>query len=476
MKNRAFIWGLSAFAFSLLFSVSVSGDVVDYVDLTPEQTLALYGSSINGQYWNGNEFDACTFSYCYTFTPSQIHPMNFYPDISETDSNYMNNRSYLVYEMDSDSAVSNDIITSSDSRITFELIPSVSVSGIAYYRQYVGFSVVPQSENGRLIVDKNYNFFSSNYDYSASPIISYPSNYGTLSNADRLKVNRAYFTVPFDAVGSPPSSDSGVSPTNLQLYFAFYDIYGQNLVNGVEQTFSLTGQHLSASGLSSYGWESSSLREHHYFIFISCPRVTDGYVLPEPEHSYPSIDSQLDNLVNATNGNTTLLQQILAKLDLIYQKEYSVNVNIDSSSIVSGIVDGLKGLFVPTQQDIMDFRLNMMTLCNSSLAPFWNVEALRDDAINTIMHSPTINYVDVPLIDLRSNNIPFYFTAENFPEFEVLNNKLRVPLKVGSSWNWFYDLVAWAIDVIAVLAFVNMVINKIHAFFLGDKVVEIDDN
>ena len=165
------------------------------------------------------------------------------------------------------------------------------------------------------------------------------------------------------------------------------------------------------------------------------------------------------------------------KLDLIYQKEYSVSV--DGSSIVSGVVDGVRGLFVPTQSDILNFRLGMNTLVSDTFAPFADAQTIRDTVASRIMGVSSVSTLDLPLMDLRSAGVDFYLPASTFTDngFDVVDNKVKVPLKPRQDeWGFFYELLAWSIDVVCTIAFINMLLNKFHGLVVGKKVVELEND
>lgn len=467
----------------LMPSFDASASIVDYVDLTPEQTLALYGSTLHGTYWNGSEYDSCDFTYCYTFSADRIHSISFDTSSwSQNEKDYLTDRTFLIYEMDADSAIRDNIISSDTSRITLNLVPSISVQGIAYFRQFVGFSFLDNSYG----LHNSYNFVANGYSFS-------PTESVVNCKYDFQQGNYKYpmmFTLhlPYDSVGSPPVSDSGISGTLLDVPFNCFDCMGQDIVDGVEQTFTLTSQQFSFNRIQSYGWQSSTLRDYHYFVYITCPRLTEGYVLPDqpdqPETT-PNYSGQLGDISISIGSTNTLLQQILAKLDLIYAKmdvDISGTVNISSSStssIVSGIVDGIKNLFVPSQSDILNFRLGMNTLVSDTFAPFADAQLARDTAVNRILSVTPTACIDLPLLDLRSAGVDFYIPPETFTNqgYIVQDNKVKVPLMPREEeWGSIYELLKWLIDIVCTTAFLNMLLNKFHGIIVGKKVVEIEDD
>lgn len=301
--------------------------IVTYTDLTPEQTLALYGNTISGSYWTGSDYEACSFTYCYTLQSTESNPILFSSrGFDDAEKTYMSERKYLVYKMDGSSLINDDIIVSDKNRITLQLRPSISISGITYFRQFLGFAFdqnqgmnnSPIVEGSNTIAPYDYNYISSLCTYSPTPVVThYKRHY--YSSYYRLAYIR--FDIGYDVLGQTPPD---VEDPDLHPNCSVFDVYLQNLVDGQEQTFDFTGQELSFSGAKSVGWTSTlnniTSRDRDYLVYLSCPRVTDGYVLPEIETTAPNYSEQLDDISSGIGANTSLLQQILAKLDLIYQK------------------------------------------------------------------------------------------------------------------------------------------------------------
>lgn len=124
----------------------------------------------------------------------------------------------------------------------------------------------------------------------------------------------------------------------------------QNIIDGVEQTFSVSGQELHYGYSFAYSIPPNyDTTDRYYILLVQCPRVTDGYVIPQPETTSPDYSGQLSDIQTGIDANTTLLQQILAKLDLIYQKmQGELNPSLDSAQTIphdlqqyySGIASG----------------------------------------------------------------------------------------------------------------------------------------
>lgn len=493
MKKVLSLFLAVAVGMLLIPSFDVSADITTYVDLTPEQTLALYGNQISGSYWTGLDYEACTFNYLYTFTPNQSNI--YFEDgsgaFSSSIQSYMRERKYLVYYMDSTSLVSDSVIQN-DARVTLELHPSVSVSGITYFRQFIGYSIGQQQISSSYRFPAyyySYNFISNYASFSPSPLTS---NVYTWSY-DPARYAWWASPVPYNLFDDPPTE---LVNSDLFVDWSFFDCYLQNIVDGSETVFDLTDQTLNFSGIKYVGYSQNvgniPVRDYRYLVILSCPRVTDGYELPEQPETTPNYSGQLDDISDSLTANTTLLQQILAKLDLIYAKMNSQGISVSGTvdlggntinnigvAIGSAVGSAVQGLFVPTQADILNFRLGMNTLVSDTFAPFADAQTARDLAVNRILSASPIAYVDLPLLDLRSSGVDFHIPPETFTNqgFTVQDNKVKVPLKPRENeWGTFYELLKWAIDIVCTIAFVNMLLNKFTGLIVGKKVVEIEDD
>lgn len=470
--------------------------VLTTVDLTPQQTLALYGTTIPATFYNGSTWQQCEFSYygssdSFEGLPSGVkipvsnYDIRSYPEGFSSVSAYYDgfiqgvDRLYYVCPVSS-------VSSGGTGYMRFSLTPSIDISGIAYYRQNVSVSRNWCGYNSINDIPYISNaYVSSDFSYSNSPVISYAS--GSSSYADN------YYS-------------SYIPGSNTLIYFYYLDVYGNHVENGDDQIFSVSEQIFNLELVYPYQLSPDSaypdfLSEHlpqyfntdYYVISISCPRVSDGYILPQPEQpENPDYSGVLEDIHTGVGMSNTLLQQILAKLDAIYAKMNGQGISVSGTVEIGGpsitnigvaignsVGSAVQGLFVPTQADILNFRLGMSTLVSDTFAPFADAQTARDLAVNRILSASPIAYVDLPLLDLRSSGVDFYIPPETFTNqgFTVQDNKVKVPLKPRENeWGTFYELLKWAIDIVCTIAFVNMLLNKFTGLIVGKKVVEIEDD
>lgn len=218
---------------------------------------------------------------------------------------------------------------------------------------------------------------------------------------------------------------------------------------------------------SNYQYEDDSI-----YIMVMCPRIQGDFVIGRPSGSAPDYSAPLNDIID--------------KLDIIAN---NLNISFDTtslettientgSSVVSGVVNGIKGLFLPSQTDILNFRGDMITLFNGKLQGLSDAYTVQNTVFNRLISASAMSCLEAPLIDLRPT-VNFHLTAADFPNQSVISRDdkeyLQVPLKpYPDKFGFFYDLVASMIDIVCTGLFINMLIHKIHAILWGEKEVYLD--
>lgn len=124
------------------------------------------------------------------------------------------------------------------------------------------------------------------------------------------------------------------------------------------------------------------------------------------------------------------------------------------------IVDGVSGLFVPEEGFIESFENDLAELLQDTFGGIDNdmlINVIADLLTHGATESVTFPAINVPLTNFST---PAY----------------SVPLKPNSAGlHSFYEAIALAIDLAATCAVLNLVQEKIKAFLVGEKVVDIQD-
>ena len=99
--------------------------------------------------------------------------------------------------------------------------------------------------------------------------------------------------------------DSGTLNSSVSLSSMYWDIFA------------------SAGGIThedSYSISNPTFTTQYTYLMLMCPVVWGDVSQPEPEPGTPDYSSSLDSIISNTSSTNTKLDQILIKLDLIYQQ------------------------------------------------------------------------------------------------------------------------------------------------------------
>lgn len=335
-------------------ALPTNAETLQTVKLTPEQTLALFGQTISAQYYDGSAWSDCTFSYYGKSSDYKLDGWGLTPDttyntyIGQAENTGMSTaeqdtllreNTFLFYRLNP-----LDIATSPDNygRLQFSLDLSLDLSGIKSFRQIYLFA---KDRTGSPTLPQNSMYY---YDtsmvvqpsYATQPIIARITPREEQDSKNSRVIN--YISTPYALHSQVPVSD-GVSPLN---YFTMANLGLYRVEPDTTYTvFSLNAIELNVNNVRPLVFGTSlQTAELGYVIAISTPIVTDGYVIPDdtPSGSYP-------DYTNILTENNTILQQILVKLNQIYDRMQTLNPTLtpaqtlprDLDSIYSGINSGI---------------------------------------------------------------------------------------------------------------------------------------
>lgn len=336
-------------------ALPTNAETLQTVKLTPEQTLALFGQTLNAQYYDGSAWSSCTFSYygkssdyvrdgwglpADTTYNTYIGQAENTGMSSQEQDTLLRENTFLFYRLDP-----LDIATSPDNtgHLQFSLDLSLDVSGIKSYRQIFLFS---KDRDGSPTLPANSMYY---YDtamigqpsYSSNPIVNRITPRESADNSNSRIIN--YISTPYALHSQVPVSD-GVSPLK---YFTMGNLgyYKIDQTTGNYTIFSLDAIELDVNNVRPLIFGASlQTAELGYVFALSTPIVTDGYVIPDdsPSGSYPDYTDILTE-------NNTILQQILVKLNQIYERMQTLDPTLtpaqtlprDLESIYSGINSGI---------------------------------------------------------------------------------------------------------------------------------------
>lgn len=368
LKRFFMIFGiLVSLVFALYIVDWCSASADTYVQLTPQQTLALYGETLAGSYWNGDEYKDCTFKYVGFVEPYGANQTLWFTyrgdDIPEMAYQYMGERPWLVYAcpdgfingffggMDDYVTVSNPAYP--PARFTIRMNASIPISGITYFRQFMGFSL-PASNT--VPYNADYSYATINTTYSNLPVTVHPYYYNSSGNRESF--------CSFEMKNT-------INDTNgfIQGRMNVFDFDLSAVQDGEPVVFAVDTQIIASRRIDKLTVPGTDTK--FYFFFVGCPFVSDGYVLPEAPETTPNYNSRLDDIIEVQQGTNSILMSILAKLDIIAQmmgQGESTPILQDPENI---------GFDSRTKQEILDGLRNGGAMLDSQSIPEAAQQAAR---------------------------------------------------------------------------------------------------
>lgn len=386
-------------AFCVIQASHVDADTVSYTTsiLTPSQTRTLFGDSLPCTYFDGNAYATSTLSYYATIDANAL--TNYGNVSSDTNGFYSSpNRSYLVYTAPIDVATRDRNGVLQDFSIQLE--PRVSLRNLHYIETSVLCSVGGLWDG----------FYSSG-------VSTYPHN---------------YWSVEIDGQDDDVSCDSitngrwawiwanvpKVSDSSQVVNLAFRPCYYYKSDSSNTFTFSSS----SATFQGCLGDSNAG----GFFVIIACPTVSDDFQI-----SGNMTQEQLNEIMaDLMQSNSGLLQSI-----------YNFLVDIPDL-----ILDGLHDLFIPSQQDLEDFKGDIDDLLHDTFGGLYDGFDLVHDNLDDLSATPQ--------------------TTIRFPGISVAGFTLEaqdVPVK-PAGFDTLFDALALVVDIVVTFAFLNMCKRKLFKF------------
>ena len=149
------------------------------------------------------------------------------------------------------------------------------------------------------------------------------------------------------------------------------------------------------------------------------------------------------------------------------QPSYTIDVNVDMSQtntilggisdILSGLVSGIQGLFVPSEEWINQW---LQAMKNALLDAFGDIPELQDQlqtAIRNLINNSAVQTI--------------HFDGVSPPGVGQIIAPRDVPLR-PSGFESLYSFIRVAVNLVATIAVVNMLLNKFKAVLVGEVVID----
>ena len=471
--------------FSDIFAIDASAALVP-VSLTAEQTLALYGTTIEGMYWNGSSASSVDFEYIgHTWAlgsdySSSYHdntitfgvnaaeyPLDAYPTANIMGGNvasYIRYTDFLIYKADIVQLIHPDTFDFTvhlDTSIplhaakiesticwTPDLSRSPSRAGIEQWTSRFGFYGASPADPYTLF----YPLGQASSDYycgsfkSPVELIDVGESHGFASESSSLT---------FCLLSASAGSDADDAELIDIGGFSFNSLYAGT------QLYPTSYDH--STGLYSDFTTSA------FYIMISCPVIYGDYVIGDNsgeidlstiENLLASQDASLEHISENSFVHTTQLISILSKLNDIYNNMLTSG-KLDSSlaTQTNSLLSGIRGLFLPSQSDIVTFRVNLQNELQSLFPAAFTSKDSMTNLFHRFSSAEEQNRIWFPGVSTT-------FTDTNGQSSVFSIDGQYVDLKPRDDQNGFhplYEAAALAVDMIATILFYNMLRNRFES-------------
>lgn len=374
--------------------------------MTASETLQFIGNSLEVTYYDGTDYQTTTALYQTSFSSALA-------EVSESPVGFVSASGvpWLVYSFNPTR------INTSPNYITVSLNPTYSIFDTEYLYTCVALS------SGANTPSNTYTSPSCDW-YIGGSVSHFENSSDSSSSSGRL----AYL---YD-------SRSGLN----QIYdgrFTYVPI-----LHSSASTFSAYCMSCDFNG-NSYG------RTLVYYFLVMCPYVSGDAsgasgTFVTGGSSGSDINVSVDVDMSETNG-------ILGRIE----------------NILGGLVDGVKGLFIPRQSFLEEWKDDMQDLLYDTFSPVSEAEDTLDDLLTRIQQVGEITTDGV----VGCVEIPEIRVPHTGREPLVIPSRL-VSLR-PNELSGILEQVKSFIDILATIAVFNMLLDKFKAVLVGEKVVEVEN-
>lgn len=394
-------------------SIDVSA-VETYTKWSVQETLAFYGSDIPFNYSiNGVTHSSTFHALPYNSITNKITGLNI------EQNSVINGASGSMYDIIM--YCTNDFIATPSDSIDIDIPIDLYYTGgfRSFVGCMVGFNNVTSSDN--LITNHPDNVFGLQRALSAN------------SSADSSLSN--YYNLGTFQFAKTATTDTPYSNTPCRL-LTFDDVDGA--------VASIRFQGARTFGADYYLYLIVATPFSYGDVSHDSPITTGPPVTTAPSGT-GDINVNVDVDLTETNG---LLGSILDAL----------------SSLGSSIVNGIKNIFLPDQEDIVNWKQTIVNILNETFGGIPELEEQLKNAISSIFSATARETVRFEGIKVPA--------AAGEPEAVIVPAQ-DVPLKPSG----FGDLFSWAetfINIVATIAVANTCFNQIKRIVVGEVVVDAD--
>lgn len=190
-------------------------------------------------------------------------------------------------------------------------------------------------------------------------------------------------------------------------------------------------------------------------LMIFCPHIGSA-----PQHSEPVVTTA--PVTTAPSGTGDI--NVNVDVDMTETNGLLGSILDALSSLGSSIVNGIKNIFLPDQEDIVNWKQTIVNILNETFGGIPELEQQLKNAVSSIFSATARETVRFEGIKVPA--------AAGEPEAVIVPAQ-DVPLKPSG----FGDLFSWAetfINIVATIAVANTCFNQIKRIVVGEVVVDAD--
>lgn len=322
--------------------------------------------------------------------------------------------------------------------------PAGFVSGVTYLRYSYNASGINSSPNFiQFRILPTYSIYDTEYLYTCFALSRVTLS--SISPAAYQSPNTDWYVAGSSINFANRNETASGSGNYAYLTFSGSQALYVPIVHRQQSTFSAYSTDFEASG---------SIPALGYF-YVMCPYVS-GDAFGQSGTFAPSSGGSVSGTTATTSGGQGGVQSV----DLTETNGLLGRIEV----ILSGIVDGIKGLFIPDDEFLSDWVDDMKQLLEDHLGGLYQAITMSTTFMQQFQSVTAKQSIYLP-----ATSIPL--AGETFTI-----GPYTLPLKVDGLPAALYDGIAYIIDFLAAVAFLRMCRNKLEIFLNPDSEVVQSDH
>ena len=213
-----------------------------------------------------------------------------------------------------------------------------------------------------------------------------------------------------------------------------------------------------------YCYPCYSGSEYDYFV-ISNIRINDDYIFYGEGYFPPPVTSATTSpVIDSASGEAS---GVIGEGTNTTPINVTINIENDNTSLVGRILSGIASIFIPDDEFMNEFTEDLQEEFADHLGGVSEAIELLDEQADYFRNAVAVNTVYFPGLEME-------FDGQDYTIIQSQDVELR-PANTSSGLKELWDAVAFAVDVVAVLAVLNMLQTKYEIFLNPDgEVIDYD--